>query len=212
MRSVETRPASRRLCGTIAIVDAPVRLIPGFLAPDRADETLARLLVELPWARRTSKMYGKDAPVPRMEVWIADHPYTYSGRTYQATSWTQTLLRVKVEVEAAAGSTFNSVLANRYENERDSVGWHADNEPEMSNEHPIASLSLGAKRNFQLRRGSGPVQTIELGHGSLLVMGAGMQKEWKHQVPKSKSPCGLRVNLTFRWMIFSTAAPTLSRA
>ena len=76
----------------------------------------------------------------------------------------------------------------------------------MSNEHPIASLSLGANRNFQVRRGGGPVQTIELGHGSLLVMKPGMQKEWKHQVPKSKSPCGLRVNLTFRWMIFSKAA------
>jgi alkylated DNA repair dioxygenase AlkB len=188
-----------------------VRLIPGFLAPDRADETLTRLLAELPWGRRTCKMYGKDFPVPRMEVWIADHPYTYSGRTYQATSWTQALLRVKVEVEAAAGSKFNSVLANRYENERDSVGWHADDEPEMSNEHPIASLSLGANRDFQVRRGSGPVQTMELGHGSLLVMKPGMQKEWKHQVPKSNSPCGLRVNLTFRWMIFSNAAPALSR-
>jgi alkylated DNA repair dioxygenase AlkB len=192
-------------------VDAPLSLIPGFLAPDRADETLARLLAELPWARRTSKMYGKEVPVPRMEVWIADHPYRYSGRTYQASSWTQALLGVKAEVEAAAGSKFNSVLANRYENERDSVGWHADDEPEMSNEHPIASLSLGANRNFQFRRGSGPVQTIELGPGSLLVMKPGMQKEWKHQVPKSKSPCGLRVNLTFRWMIFSNARLTLSR-
>jgi alkylated DNA repair dioxygenase AlkB len=191
---------------TIANLDAPVMIIPGFLAPEIADETLARLLAELPWERRTSKMYGKHVPVPRMEVWVADHPYTYSGRTYQATSWTPALLRVKVGVEAAARSEFNSVLVNRYENERDSVGWHADDEPEMSNEHPIASLSLGANRNFQVRKGAGPVQTIELGHGSLLVMKPGMQKEWKHRVPKSKSPCGLRVNLTFRWMISLKAA------
>jgi alkylated DNA repair dioxygenase AlkB len=93
------------------------------------------------------------------------------------------------------------VLVNRYENEKESVGWHADNEPEIPHEHPIASLSLGATRNFEMRKGGGPVQTIELEHGSLLVMGPGMQREWKHQVPKTKNPCGLRVNLTFRWMV-----------
>jgi alkylated DNA repair dioxygenase AlkB len=187
---------------TTPIVDAPVTFIPGFLAPEIADTTLAALLAELPWERRISRMYGKDVPVPRMEVWVADHAYTYSHRTYQPISWTPTLLTVKAKVEAAAGGKFNSVLVNRYENEKDSVGWHADNEPEMSHEHPIASLSLGATRCFEMRKGRGPVQTIELEHGSLLVMGPGMQREWRHQVPKAKNPCGPRVNLTFRWMIF----------
>ena len=54
---------------------------------------------------------------------------------------------------AAADCKFNSVLVNRYENEKDSVGWHADNEPQMSHEHPIASLSLGATRRFEMRKG-----------------------------------------------------------
>jgi alkylated DNA repair dioxygenase AlkB len=112
------------------------------------------------------------------------------------------MLTVKAEVEAAAGGKCNSVLVNRYENEKDSVGWHADNEPEMSHEHPIASLSFGATRSFEMRKGRGPVQTIELEHGSLLAMRPGMEREWRHQVPKTKNPCGLRVNLTFRWMIF----------
>jgi hypothetical protein len=97
-----------------------------------ADTTLAALLAELPWERRISRMYGKDVSVPRMEVWVADHAYTYSHRTYQPISWTRTLLTLKVEVEAAAGGKCNSALINRYENEKDSVGWHADNEPEMS--------------------------------------------------------------------------------
>jgi hypothetical protein len=54
-------------------------------------------------------MYGKDVPIPRMEVWVADHAYTYSRRTYQPISWTPTLLKVKAEVEA--GGKCNSVLA-----------------------------------------------------------------------------------------------------
>jgi alkylated DNA repair dioxygenase AlkB len=100
-----------------------------------------------------------------------------------------TLLKLKAEIEAAAGSKCNSVLVNRYENEKDSGGWHADNEPEMSHEHPFASLRLGATRSFEMRKGKGPVQTIELEHGSLLVMGPGMQREWRHQVSKAKNPC-----------------------
>jgi alkylated DNA repair dioxygenase AlkB len=188
------------------ILGAPVRFVPGFLAPDVADAALAGLLSELRWERRVSRVYGKDVSVPRSEVWIAERPYTYSHRTYQPTRWTPTLLKIKPEVEVAAGSEFNSVLANLYENETDSVGWHADDEPEMSHKHPIASLSLGATRSFQIRKGSGPIQTIELGPGSLLVMQPGMQGEWRHQVPKAKKPCGLRVNLTFRWMIFPKAS------
>jgi alkylated DNA repair dioxygenase AlkB len=74
-------------------------------------------------------MYGKNVPVPRMEVWVADHDYTYSHRTSPPTSWTPTLLTVKAEVEAAAGGKCNSVLVNRYENGKDSVRWHADNAP-----------------------------------------------------------------------------------
>ena len=180
--------------------DAPITLIPDFLDPETADRVFTTLLAELPWERRTTQMYGKDVPVPRMEMWIAAHPYTYSRRTYQPRPWTPTLVRIREDIEATTRTKFNSVLVNRYESGSDSVGWHADDEPEMSQEHPIASLSLGATRSFQIRRGNRPVQTIELGHGSLLVMHAGMQQEWKHRVPKTRKPCGPRINLTLRWM------------
>lgn len=196
-------PHSSRMRKVTTEQDAPVTFIPDFLDPETADQAFATLLVELPWERRTTEMYGRQLPVPRMELWIANHPYTYSRRTYDPKPWTSTLLNIKKSIEAGTSSEFNSVLLNRYESGNDSVGWHADDEPEMSQEHPIASLSLGATRNFQMRRGDGPVQTIELRHGSLLVMHAGMQQEWKHRVPKTKKPCGRRINLSFRWMIFA---------
>lgn len=104
-------------------------------------------------------------------------------------------------MEAAAGCAYNSVLANLYENENDSVGWHADDEPEMSAAHPIASLSLGAERRFEMRHGAAPPVALALAHGSLLVMAAGMQQEWRHRVPKSRQACGARINLTFRHML-----------
>ena len=182
-------------------LSAPVKLMRGFLSQDVADAALAALLAELPWEHRISRMYGKEVLIPRMEVWVADHAYTYSHREYQPALWTPALLTLKAKVEAGIDDKFNSVLVNRYENEKDSVGWHADNEPEMSHEHSIASLSLGATRYFEMRQDGGPIQRIELEHGSLLVMRPGMQRDWKHQVPKAKQSCGVRVNLTFRWMI-----------
>lgn len=185
-----------------ASLDAPVTFIPNFLNQETADQAFATLLTEIPWERRTAEMYGKEVPVPRMELWMADHPYTYSHRTYQPRPWTPALVKIRTDIEAATRTKFNSVLLNRYESGSDSVGWHADNEPEMSAEHPIASLSLGATRSFQMRKGDGAIQTIELEHGSLLVMHAGMQQEWKHRVPKTRKPCGPRINLTFRWMNF----------
>jgi alkylated DNA repair dioxygenase AlkB len=184
--------------------EAPVTFIPDFLDSQAADEVFAALLAELPWERRMAEVYGRQVRVPRMELWIAEAPYTYLGRTYKPRPWTPMLVQVKKKIEYATSNQFNSVLLNRYESGSDSVGWHADDEPEMSPEHPIASLSLGATRSFQMRRGDGPIQTIELGHGSLLIMHAGMQQEWKHRVPKTKSLCGRRISLTFRWMNFPT--------
>ena len=49
------------------------------------------------------------------------------------------------------GRRFNSVLLNLYRDGRDSVSWHADNEPGLGRDPVIASLSLGAVRRFQLK-------------------------------------------------------------
>jgi hypothetical protein len=50
------------MANTTPILDAHVTFIPGFLAPEIADITLAALLAELPWKRRISRMYGKMYP------------------------------------------------------------------------------------------------------------------------------------------------------
>lgn len=179
----------------------PTHLLPAFLPPAEADRAFAALRAGLPWRRHVSRLYGREIAVPRLEVWIADLPYTYSRRRYDPSPWTPELLRLKAAVEAAAGCEYNSVLANLYESGADSVGWHADAEPEMSAAHPIASLSLGAERPFQMRRGEEPPVTLSLPHGSLLLMAAGMQSEWRHRLPKTRCPCGPRINLTFRRML-----------
>ena len=82
----------------------------------------------------------------------------------------------------------NSVLANLYRGEQDSMGWHADNERELGNDPTIASVSLAATRRFWLKHANAKTVRLELGHGSLLVMQGSTQQHWKHCVPKETSP------------------------
>jgi alkylated DNA repair dioxygenase AlkB len=89
------------------------------------------------------------------------------------------------------------VLCNLCRNGNDSVGLHADAEPEMG--PVIASVSLGAERLFRLRSRSGRMAFAEkLQHGSLLIMAGDTQKNFRHEVPKEPGISEPRINLTFR--------------
>jgi alkylated DNA repair dioxygenase AlkB len=126
--------------------------------------------------------------------------YTYSGRTHHPRPWTETLLGLKRDVERIAGAAFNSVLLNLYPDARASIGFHSDDEPELGERPMIASLSLGAEREFRFRpkHGCGRLTKVVLTHGSVLVMRGETQRNWMHGIEKSREPCGERINLTFR--------------
>jgi len=163
------------------------------------DDVFAALM-RLPWSRRRGA-FGHD--VPRDEVWVGPRDYVYSGRRYPAyDGWTPELLSIKATVEAATKTQYDSVLCNLYRSGLDSVDKHCDCEPEMSDAHPIASVSLGAARVFRMMPKARRKDTTEmtLAHGSLLVMLPGMQAEWLHWVPKAAREVGPRINLTFRVM------------
>ena len=91
------------------------------------------------------------------------------------------------------------MLINYYRDGQDSTGWHADDEPELGKDPVIASISLGATRDFQLRHNRDKNQkiSIALQHGSLLLMQGTTQSCWQHQIPK-RVQAEPRINLTFR--------------
>ena len=128
--------------------------------------------------------------------------YTYSGVTHQAIAWTPTLMEIRRQVEAAAETPFNSVLLNFYRDGQDSMGYHTDAEPELGDNPAIASISLGAVRQFAMKHSAtGAKLKYELAHGSLPIMGGTCQHHWIHGVPKTKAKVGERINLTFRNII-----------
>ena len=156
-------------------------------------------------------VFGRRVIQPRLTAWYGDPgcAYAYSGIRLEPSPWSATLRDLKARIEAATAEAFNSVLLNYYRDERDSVGFHSDDEPELGPRPVIASLSLGAERVFVMRHKSDrklPPVRLTLASGSLLLMKGDTQRHWQHGVPKEARPCGARVNLTFR-RILSFASP-----
>lgn len=189
----------------IALPDADVRLVEWFLAPDEADALLDALLEGVDWEQHPVWIGGRRIASPRLSAWYGDPgaSYRYSGETYAPKPWIPPLARLRERLEAFTGGRFNSALANLYRDGRDSMGWHADDEPELGDAPLIASLSLGATRRFRMRhrqRRELDPAAIALAHGSLLLMRGPTQRGWQHAVPKTRRVDEPRVNLTYRWV------------
>lgn len=175
---------------------------PGWLPVGEADALLAALDGGIPWEVHRIRLFGREVDSPRLSCWIGDAgaAYAYSGARFQPHPWPEALRQVRERLHAALGVDFNSVLANRYRDGRDRMGWHSDDEPELGPRAAIASLSLGATRRFVLRHRADPARklSLDLAHGSLLLMRGETQRNYRHALPPTAKPVGERINLTFR--------------
>lgn len=185
----------------IPIPDADVQYLRDFL--DDSDFLLRHFIAETPWRAEDIRVWGKTYAQPRLIAWYGDpgRAYSYSGIQLEPLPWTDALVRVKEKAEAMSGTRFNSVLLNYYRDNRDSMGFHSDDEKELGPRPVIASISLGETRTFVLKHKIAkelkPVR-VPLESGTLLLMQGDTQKYWKHGIEKESAPCGPRVNLTFR--------------
>ena len=171
-----------------------------FLPAERADHYVAELRGTCAWEQKPG-VFGHMQPRLISSYGDDGIVYRYSGRDNVALPWTTTLREIKTKIEAVQGE-FNYCLLNLYRNGQDSMGMHADDEPEMGN--VIGSLSLGATRTFRIKHNtSKEVLSFPVANGTLIVMGGTMQQFWKHEVPKTKEAVGERINLTYRKIIMS---------
>ena len=188
---------------TVRMPDAEVYFLPRIALGALAMNVMNELIREIPWRQEKITVWGKSHDQPRLVAWYGDpgRRYTYSGIKLDPLPWTRLLQDVRDRIESVADTRFNSVLLNYYRNERDSMGLHSDDEPELGKHPIIASLSLGEERVFimkhKVRKELKPVR-IKLPSGSFLVMKGTTQQFWKHGIDKETRRLGARVNLTFR--------------
>ena len=190
---------------TLPLPDAVFEFYPNFFHKEEADILFQKLLSETSWQHDEISIFGKKMLQPRLTCLFGNEgkPYSYSGLTMQPQPWNSTIMYIKNEVEANCNENFTTVLANLYRNEKDSNGWHADNERELGRNPIIASVSFGEERKFQLKHVSDNniKLSLNLNHGSLLLMKEGSQIHYKHQIPKASQPKNNRINLTFRTIL-----------
>lgn len=175
-----------------------------FLSRPEADELFKILLAETPFQKEAPVMFGRPVEVRRRtcSYGASGIRYRYSGIERVAAPWHGALRPLLDRLEERTEVRFNYALCNFYPDGEAGIGWHADDERDIEADSTIASLSLGAARDFQMRLGKkGPAcATVTLAHGSILLMGGATQRYYQHQVPKRAGVTTPRINLTFRLM------------
>ena len=187
----------------ISIPDADVSILHSMETPIPYDQMLHKLMSDTIWRQENVRIYGKEYQQPRLVSLYGDSgmQYDYSGISLRPLPWTDLLREIKRRIEDCTDATFNAVFLNLYRDHNDSMGFHSDDERELGKNPVIASLTFGATRTFLLKhkfKKELPLVKVPLESGTVLLMKGATQHNWKHGINKQTTPCGPRVNLTFR--------------
>jgi len=162
------------------------------------------LLNSIAWKNDEAIIFGKKIITKRKVAWYGEKEfeYTYSKVTKKAHLWTPELLQLKKKIETKSGETFNSCLLNLYHSGEEGMSWHSDAEKDLKKNGAIASVSFGAERKFAFKhKETKETVSLNLQHGSLLIMKGATQTHWLHRLPPTKKIQSPRVNLTFRTIV-----------
>jgi alkylated DNA repair dioxygenase AlkB len=170
----------------------------------QADYYYNYLLNNILWKNDEAIIFGKHLITARKVAWYSETEtsYTYSKITRSSQLFTAELTALKQIVEDETAQKYNSCLLNLYHNGNEGMAWHSDGEKELLKNGAIASVSFGAERKFAFKHKiSKETISLNLAHGSVLVMKDETQSYWLHRLPPTAKVLKPRINLTFRTMI-----------
>ena len=179
----------------------PWKLIKGWLSVTASHSWHEQITKLVTWQQPKVLVYGHHYAIPRQTAFLADLgiTYRYSGYIHHGEGQPNWFLPLLEQVANTASETFNGCLLNLYRTGDDHMGWHSDDEPELVYGATIASLSLGASRDFVFRhRYTSDRVSLLLEDGDLLLMYYPCQKYWQHALPRRRKVLRGRINLTFR--------------
>lgn len=167
---------------------------PHFLTDAESTNLYQHLLSTLDFEHSVISLAGKLVALPRLQAWFADNEVVVDGLYQKQTQhpWTETVRKIKLQLEKQLGCTFVYCLVNLYRDGGDHIAFHSDSEVQGT----VASLSVGVARRFILQhysafgldktKAGGPLTTPEqtkyefsLANGSMIAMCGGTQLYWK---------------------------------
>eukprot|EP01125_Pyxidicula_operculata_P021886 TRINITY_DN8728_c0_g1_i1.p1 TRINITY_DN8728_c0_g1~~TRINITY_DN8728_c0_g1_i1.p1 ORF type:complete len:265 (+),score=36.75 TRINITY_DN8728_c0_g1_i1:139-933(+) len=172
-----------------------------FLSKGEAKELFENLMKGLDWQNEVVRLNDTVVEAPRLVAVLGPEGthYRYSGSIKTASGWHFMVEEMKERLRKEFGQDYNFALCNLYRDGNDSIGLHADAEEDIVEDSIIASLSLGATRDFILQnKQTEEIKKVSLPSGSLLLMMGKTQKLYRHEVQKDISVKEPRINITFR--------------
>ena len=182
---------------------------PAWVAAGEEAEVADALRRELDWEQREIVLFGRPVLQPRLIAWAGELGYRYSGQTLPPRPFTPALAPLLARVQARVGVPFNHVLVNRYRDGADSMGLHADDEPELGPDPVVAIVSLGAERRFVVRPGGRNRDAPRASRSAMVA-----SSSWVERASATTSTAcrarprvtGERISLTFRRLLRAPGA------
>jgi alkylated DNA repair dioxygenase AlkB len=175
-----------------------------FLSGAEADALFSEILSGFDVTDRRIRMFDGTEHVGEIGGYIFADPELTSVEALpevwgQRSTWTDSLARVRDRITEQTGFRFRVARCAYYKDGSAGADFHRDL-PAYGSTSAIASLSLGAEREFVFRSTSDTTEhfSIHLSPGSLLFIGEGCQELYEHALLRDER-CGKpRLNLTFR--------------
>ena len=165
--------------------ESSITHVHGLVGGDRA---LFDQLSALPgWEQRSRRMYDRDVLEPRL-----------TNEFHDVSCAPEFLVSMAEALSAYCAVTYDAIWLNWYRDHHDGTGWHADRPADRPETAVVPVVSLGAPRRFLVRpNAGGPSVAFTALGGDVLIMRGRCQRDWKHSVPKQRSPSGGRISLNF---------------
>lgn len=175
-----------------------------FLSEAEAEALLFEILSGFDVADRRIRMFDGTEHIGEIGGYIFADPELTSFEALpevwgQRSPWTDSLARVRDRIAEQTGVRFRVARCAYYEDGSAGSDFHVDL-PAYGATSAIASLSLGAEREFVFRRMSDSTEqfSIHLSPGSLLFIGERCQELYEHALLRDERCRKARLNLTFR--------------
>ena len=155
------------------------------------------------------KIRGVYINIPRKQIAYGEAglSYSFTGTNIKAINWnepsiiSEILLHMKNKLNALTGNNFNFVLINRYNDGKQHIGYHSDDERNLVDKPNIAGISFGGIRTVSFIKIDGEQKIdLDLEHGSLFIINNPTNQNWKHSILKTNQHASPRISLTFRQM------------